>query len=340
MLHLQRRFFWLLSKKPETSLNSIAHCSALKSFAPSVRDLPKPLEKINVLPQYSFSHEENEIIQKLVEKNKVVASLKSSQKKSLLKLWKNYDGKESAVCRLFPEHWKPSSLLEIPKVGPVKHLTVAIRKKGGRNNTGRITCRHRGGGHKQRARLLDLHKEWTNSHKVVRIEYDPTRTARIALLKDLKSKELKYVVATESMKPGFVIDPKIFNEGVSKPLSDIPTGTAVNNIERYVGKGGVLVRSAGTFATVVSFDGPFCTIKMPSGKLKKISSKCKATVGKIGNSNWIFEDYGNAGARRRRGWRPSVRGVAMNAVDHPHGGGKGGKSKGHHSRSIWGWPCK
>lgn len=244
-----------------------------------------------------------------------------------------------------PEHFMPPDLTIIPAQGCVKHLSVPLRKKGGRNNTGRITVRHRGGGFKRRLRLLDFDRSFRTPHTVVRIEHDPNRSAKIALLQCQQTRQLRYVLATLAMKPGMTIsndDAETPVEGATMELRLIPSGLPVHSIEIRPGKGGQMVRSAGTWAQVVGRhpEKGKVSVKLPSGSVKLLSDKCKASIGTVGNADWHLRVIGKAGRNRNLGIRPSVRGVAMNAVDHPHGGGKGGKSKGKPSQSPWGKICK
>ena len=240
-----------------------------------------------------------------------------------------------------PSHFKPLNKTVFPPFGATKFLTVPLRKKGGRNHTGRITCRHRGGGYKRRIRILDTVRNFTCPHEVIRIEHDPNRSAKIALIRNSDNQELSYILASVNMKPGFIIDSKQRKEGATLKLSDIPIGEKIHNISRNMRSRGSLVRSAGTYATVSSWDTDGnCIVKMPSGALKSFSKNSTAVLGQVGNIEKRFQQIGKAGRKRNLGWRPTVRGVAMNPVDHPHGGGKGGRSKGHHSQSPWGKICK
>lgn len=261
-----------------------------------------------------------------------------------------------------PAHLMTPDLTVIPPEKQcVKHLTVPLRKKGGRDNRGRISVRHRGGGFKRRIRILDRVREFERDQRVVRLEHDPNRSAQLALLQEVETGKLSYVLAWAGLKPGQVIAGSRAKEtsflsygnlvapGLTLPLSSIPLGTPVHNIELYPGRGGQLVRSAGTKASLVgkdpiplngSMEGLKATIKLPSGSMKKVPLSCRATIGQVGNEEWHLREIGSAGRNRRLGWRPTVRGVAMNAVDHPHGGGKGGRSKGKPSQSPWGKICK
>lgn len=268
-------------------------------------------------------------------KKQLLSDLSSKQLKSALQM-------HSKNIKL-PVHFIPPDLTVIPEKGCVKHLSVPLRKKGGRNNTGRITVRHRGGGFKRRLRLIDFDRNFKTPHEVVRIEHDPNRSAKIALLQCQKTKELRYVLATSEMKPGMVVENgEVPVEGATMELRLIPSGVPIHSIEIKPGKGAQLVRSAGTSAQVVGrhLEKSKVSVKLPSGKIKIISDRCKASIGVVGNADWHLRVIGKAGRNRNLGIRPTVRGVAMNAVDHPHGGGKGGKSKGKPSQSPWGKICK
>ncbi|MBN1384932.1 MAG: 50S ribosomal protein L2 [Elusimicrobia bacterium] len=232
---------------------------------------------------------------------------------------------------------------DITKSTPEKSLLVPLRKTAGRNNTGRITVRHRGGGHRRQYRLIDFKRDKHNiKANVIAIEYDPNRSARIALLK-YTDEEKRYIICPIGLKVGSVVesgenvDLKIGN---ALPLSNIPLGTQIHNIELVPGRGAKLVRSAGSTAQIMAVEGGFANIKMPSGEIRRLSLKCYATIGQVGNPEHENVTMGNAGRRRHLGIRPTVRGTAMNSVDHPHGGGRG-RSKGHnHPRSPWNQPAK
>ena len=268
-------------------------------------------------------------------KSRLIPILKERQIKNLAKMY---------ACGLkIPAHFFKPDLTVIPEEGCVKHLSIPLRKKGGRNNTGRITVRHRGGGFKRRIRLLDTKRDFPASQKVIRIEHDPNRSAKIALIQSIENKELRYILASKGMKPGMIIENnKAPIEGVTLEMSLIPSGLPIHNIEICPQEGGKLVRSAGNSAYIVGRDQERSriSVKLPSGKIKELSGACRATVGAVGNEDWQLRIIGKAGRNRNLGIRPSVRGVAMNAVDHPHGGGKGGKSKGKPSQSPWGKICK
>lgn len=232
---------------------------------------------------------------------------------------------------------------DITKTEPEKSLTVALKKKAGRNNTGQIMVRHRGGGHKRRWRILDFKRDkFGVPAKVVAIEYDPNRSARIALL-EYTDGEKRYILQPIGLKVGDLVvsGPEAeIKVGNTLPLSKIPEGTLVHNLELIPGKGGQLVRSAGSSAQVMAKEDKYAQVKMPSGEIRLLSLNCFATIGQVSNPDHSNVSLGNAGRRRRLGFRPTVRGTAMNPVDHPHGGGRG-KSKGHNQpRSPWNQPAK
>lgn len=229
------------------------------------------------------------------------------------------------------------------KGGPEKTLTEGKRKKGGRNNTGRITVRHQGGGHKQRYRVIDWKRDkWDIEGTVERIEYDPNRTAFIALIK-YEDGELRYIIAPQRLAAG---DKVIAGEktdvkpGNAMPMKNMPVGTIIHNIEMKPGKGSQLCRSAGTYAQLVGRDNGYAQIKLPSGELRIVRQECIATVGAVSNPDNMNTNKGKAGRNRWLGKRPTVRGVVMNPVDHPHGGGEGRTSGGRHPVSPWGQPTK
>tara|TARA_Y100001954_G_scaffold126857_1_gene136044 strand:- start:4252 stop:5079 length:828 start_codon:yes stop_codon:yes gene_type:complete len=231
---------------------------------------------------------------------------------------------------------------EITKDVPEKSLLSPIKKKGGRNHDGKMTVRNVGGGHKKKYRIIDFKRNKDGVPAVVNsIEYDPNRSAFIALL-FYKDGEKRYIIAPKGLKVGMELmsgvdaAPEVGNSLVIK---DIPLGTFIHNIEMTPGKGGQLVRSAGGFAQLNAKDGKYAVIKMPSGETRMILLTCRATVGVVSNSEHNLESIGKAGRRRHMGRRPRVRGVAMNPVDHPMGGGEG-KSSGGHPRSRTGVPAK
>ena len=232
---------------------------------------------------------------------------------------------------------------EITKVRPHKVLTSGKKRSSGRNNSGRITIRRRGGGHKRRFRFVDFKRDKKGiPGKVEAIEYDPNRSANIALI-CYKDGERRYIVAANSLQVGqeIVADEKVEVEvGNCAPLKNIPVGTNIHNIEVQIGKGGQLARSAGAFATISGHDGSYTIIKLPSGEVRKIHSNCIATIGVVGNSEHELLSLGKAGRSRWLGRRPKVRGVVMNPVDHPHGGGEGKTSGGRHPVTPQGKPTK
>ena len=226
---------------------------------------------------------------------------------------------------------------------PHAALVGAKSKSGGRNNAGRITTRHRGGGHKQRYRTIDFKRNKTGvPAKVERIEYDPNRSAHIALLL-YSDGERRYILAPKGVQPGAEIRSGAnapIKPGNAMPLRNIPVGTLVHNIEMKAGKGGQLARSAGSGVQLVAREGDHATLRLRSGEMRKLLSECMATIGEVGNGEHNLRSLGKAGATRWRGVRPTVRGVAMNPVDHPHGGGEGRTAGGRHPVSPWGTPAK
>jgi large subunit ribosomal protein L2 len=215
---------------------------------------------------------------------------------------------------------------------PEKSLVEIIKKTGGRNSNGRMTMRYIGGGHKQKARLIDFKRDKVGVPATVNsIEYDPTRTARVALL-FYKDGEKAYILAPQGLKVGQIVSsgPDVAPEvGNALPLSKIPLGTIIHNIENKPGRGASIARSAGTFVQVVAREGGYATLKMPSGEMRNVLDNCMATVGAVSNPDHMNESIGKAGRNRWRGRRPRVRAVAMNPVDHPMGGGEGRASGGH-----------
>jgi len=235
-----------------------------------------------------------------------------------------------------------SDFAEITTSKPYKKLLSVKKKSGGRNNTGRITSRHRGGGHKQQYRIIDFKRNKMDIPATVEtIEYDPNRSARIALVK-YSDGEVRYILAPQGLKVGATIISSAtadLKDGNCMPLSKIPPGLAVHNIELKPGKGGQMVRSAGMSATLVGFDGKYAQIKLPSGEIRLVLSNCMATLGSIGNSEHENILHGKAGRKRWMGIRPQTRGIAMNPIDHPNGGGEGRSKSGggrKHLRSPWG----
>jgi large subunit ribosomal protein L2 len=232
---------------------------------------------------------------------------------------------------------------ELWKGKPVKALTEGLREKGGRNNSGRITMRRRGGGHKQRYRLIDFKRIKDDvAATVERLEYDPNRTAFIALIK-YPDGELSYILAPQRLRQG---DSVISGErvdvkpGNAMPLRNMPPGTIVHNVEMKPGKGGQIARSAGTYVQLVGRDQGYALLRMSSGELRRVRSDCRATIGAVSNPDHQNIVIGKAGRSRWLGIRPSVRGVAMNPIDHPHGGGEGRTSGGRHPVTPWGKPTK
>lgn len=226
---------------------------------------------------------------------------------------------------------------------PFAALVESKSKTGGRNNAGRITKRHTGGGHKQRYRIIDFKRNKDGVSAVVEhIEYDPNRTSHIALLKYMDG-ERRYIIAPKDVEVGTVVrsgDDAAIKLGNCLPLRNIPVGSVVHCIEMKPGKGAQIARSAGTSAQYVARDGSYATLRLRSGEMRKVLSECRAVIGEVGNGEHSLISLGKAGASRWRGVRPTVRGVAMNPVDHPHGGGEGRTSGGRHPVSPWGTPAK
>ncbi len=235
-----------------------------------------------------------------------------------------------------------STFEEITKDEPEKSLVVPLKSTGGRNNQGRITVRFRGGGHKRKYRIIDFKRDkWGVPAKVAAIEYDPNRSARIALLHYVDG-EKRYIIAPEGLKVGDTVmsgpDAEI-KVGNALPLKNIPLGTFIHNIELIPGKGGQIARAAGTYAQLMAKEGDYAHVRLPSGEVRLIHVNCMATIGQVGNIDHENIVIGKAGRNRWLGRRPHVRGTAMNPVDHPHGGGEG-KTKGKHPVSPWGWCTK
>ncbi|WP_282606929.1 50S ribosomal protein L2 [Pelagibius sp. Alg239-R121] len=226
---------------------------------------------------------------------------------------------------------------------PVKKLTEGLTKKGGRNNTGRVTARRQGGGHKRNYRLVDFKRlKFDVSATVQRIEYDPNRTAFIALI-EYDDGELSYILAPQRLAIGdkVIASTKAdIKPGNAMPLSAIPVGTIVHNVEMKAGKGGQIARSAGTYVQIVGRDAGYALLRLGSGEVRMIRAECMATVGAVSNPDESNQKLGKAGRKRWMGKRPSVRGVAMNPIDHPHGGGEGRTSGGRHPVTPWGKPTK
>ena len=232
---------------------------------------------------------------------------------------------------------------ELWKGKPVKALTEGLRQKGGRNNAGRITVRWRGGGHKRRYRLVDFKRRKDDAPAVVeRLEYDPNRTAFIALIRYADG-EQSYILAPQRLRPGDTVvsgDRVDVKPGNAMPLRNMPLGTIVHNVEMKAGKGGQIARSAGTYVQLVGRDQGYALIRLSSGELRMVRSECRATIGAVSNPDQQNIVIGKAGRNRWLGRRPSVRGVAMNPIDHPHGGGEGRTSGGRHPVTPWGFPTK
>ncbi|MFA7360548.1 MAG: 50S ribosomal protein L2 [Candidatus Kapaibacterium sp.] len=239
-------------------------------------------------------------------------------------------------------YYSISSFEEITKSTPEKSLLAPIKKSGGRNNHGRVTSRFRGGGHKRRYRIIDFKRTNSEEAKVIAVEYDPNRTARIALIQYSDGTKA-YVVAPDGIKVGEVIQSSNEAEmkvGNTMQIFAIPVGTFIHNIEMKPGKGAQIARSAGTSGQIVAKDDKYCQVKMPSGEVRMIKNECKATIGVVSNIDHENISIGKAGRSRWMGRRPHVRGVAMNPVDHPMGGGEGKTSGGGHPVSPWGLPAK
>ena len=226
---------------------------------------------------------------------------------------------------------------------PEKRLTKGLRKRGGRNNAGRITSRHRGGGHKRMYRMIDFKRDKTGvPARVAALEYDPNRSARIALL-HYADGEKRYIIAPLNLKVGDEVlsGPSAdIKPGNAMPLRFIPLGTIVHNVELTKGRGGQLIRGAGTGAQLMAKEGDYAQLRLSSGEVRMIHLDCRATVGQVGNPDHENISLGKAGRSRWLGRRPRVRGVAMNPVDHPHGGGEGKSSGGRHPSTPWGKPTK
>ncbi|HDZ90838.1 MAG TPA: 50S ribosomal protein L2 [Deltaproteobacteria bacterium] len=236
-----------------------------------------------------------------------------------------------------------SKFEEITRKRPEKSLLRPLKKKGGRNTNGRITVRHRGGGHKRSYRLIDFKRNKDGiPATVASIEYDPNRSANIALLNYVDG-EKRYILAPNSLQVGdrVISGPGAeIRNGNALPLRDIPLGSHIHNIELNVGHGGQLARSAGSYCQLMAKEGKYAQVKLPSGEVRKIFLDCKATLGQVGNLDHENISIGKAGRNRWLGKRPRVRGVAMNPVDHPHGGGEGKSSGGRHPVTPWGVPTK
>jgi large subunit ribosomal protein L2 len=236
-----------------------------------------------------------------------------------------------------------SDFAEITRSEPEKSLVKPLKKSGGRNCYGRVTTRHRGGGHKRRYRIIDFKRNKLEvPAKVASIEYDPNRTVHIALLHYLDG-EKRYILAPQDLQVGDMVvssGEADIKPGNSLPLKNIPAGSLVHNVELKPGKGGQLARAAGTAAQLMAKEGKQAHLKLPSGEVRMVSLDCRATIGQLGNAEQENVSLGKAGRRRWQGKRPRVRGVAMNPVDHPMGGGEGKSSGGRHPVTPWGVPTK
>ncbi len=232
---------------------------------------------------------------------------------------------------------------DLHKGAPYKPLIESQSKTGGRNNNGRITTRHVGGGHKQHYRVIDFKRNKDGMPaKVERLEYDPNRTAHIALIL-FPDGERRYILAPKGLKAGDMVQngPSApIKAGNCLPIRNIPVGSVIHAIELKPGKGAQLARSAGAAVQLVAREGSYATVRLRSGEMRKVLSDCRATIGEVSNTEHSLRKLGKAGAKRWRGVRPTVRGVAMNPVDHPHGGGEGRTSGGRHPVSPWGTPTK
>jgi len=226
---------------------------------------------------------------------------------------------------------------------PVKTLTEGLNQKGGRNNTGRITARRRGGGHKRRYRAVDFKRQkFDVPAKVVRLEYDPNRTAFIALI-EYEDGELSYILAPQRLAPGASViasDKADVKPGNAMPLASVPVGTIGHNVGMRAGRGGQIARAAGAYVQLVGRDGGYALLRLSSGEVRMVRAECMATIGAVSNQDQGNIKLGKAGRKRWLGKRPSVRGVAMNPIDHPHGGGEGRTSGGRHPVTPWGKPTK
>lgn len=232
---------------------------------------------------------------------------------------------------------------ELHKGAPYKPLLEPQSRNGGRNNAGRITTRHQGGGHKQHYRRIDFKRDKDGiTAEVERLEYDPNRTANIALLK-YRDGERRYIIAPRGVAAGDVLmsgTSAPIRAGNAMALRNIPVGSVVHCVELKPGRGAQIARSAGSSAQLVAREGSYATLRLRSGEMRRVLSECRATLGEVGNSEHSLRSYGKAGAKRWLGVRPTVRGVAMNPVDHPHGGGEGRTSGGRHPVTPWGIPTK
>ena len=240
-------------------------------------------------------------------------------------------------------HMASSTFEEITKSKPEKSLLAPLSRSGGRNNTGRITKRHTGGGHKRQYRVVDFRRDKMEvPARVAAIEYDPNRSARIALL-FYADGEKRYILAPNGLNVGDNVvasDSADIRPGNTMTIRSIPLGTWVHNVELKVGKGGQLARSAGAYAMIAAKEGRYAQLRLPSGEVRLVLQECRATIGQVGNLDFEKIKIGKAGRNRWLGKRPQSRGVAMNPVDHPHGGGEGKSSGGRHPVTPWGVPTK
>ena len=235
-----------------------------------------------------------------------------------------------------------STFDDVTRTDPERSLVQHLKKHSGRNVTGRITVRHRGGGHKKLYRIIDFKRnKFDVPGKVAAIEYDPNRSARIALI-HYADGEKRYILAPVGLAVGDSVmagERAEVRPGNSLPLRNMPLGTTIHNIELKPGRGAQLVRSAGVAAQLLAKEGPNATVRMPSGEVRRIDIRCRATVGQVGNVDHENQSWGKAGKMRWRGFRPSVRGMTMNPFDHPHGGGEGRSGAGGHPQTPWGKPA-
>ena len=236
-----------------------------------------------------------------------------------------------------------STFEEITKAKPEKSLVKSLKRTGGRNNLGRMTSRHIGGGHKRKFRVIDFRRDKLDiPAKVAAIEYDPNRSSRIALLHYVDG-EKRYILAPLGLEVGDTVisgEKEDIKTGNTIPLRNIPLGSLIHNLELKIGKGGQLIRSAGSYGQLMAKEGSYAQVRLPSGEVRKILMGCKATIGQIGNIDHENLSIGKAGRARWLGRRPKVRGVVMNPVDHPMGGGEGKSSGGRHPCTPWGVPTK
>jgi large subunit ribosomal protein L2 len=235
-----------------------------------------------------------------------------------------------------------STFEEVTRDEPERSLVQHLKKFSGRNVNGRITVRHHGGGHKKTYRLIDFKRNKLDvPGRVAEIEYDPNRSARIALIHYLDG-EKRYILWPVGVKVGDMVmagEKAEIRPGNALPLASIPLGTTIHNIELKLGRGGQMVRSAGASAQLLAKEGALATLRMPSGEVRRVDVRCSATVGQVGNVDHANVNYGKAGRNRWRGWRPSVRGMTMNPFDHPHGGGEGRSGAGGNPQTPWGKPA-